>query len=444
MAPKATGQVIEWRGHQGHTFAIRFRAYGQRQYLTLGTAEEGWTRRKAEQELANVLADVRRGIWRPPEPERELPAPRPEPSFHGFASEWFDAHHRELRPTTQADYRWRLENHLLPFFARHRLFEITVEEVDRYRHAKVREGGLSAESINKTLGLLAQILEVAVEYGHLERNPASGRRRRLRVARPQPIYLDTAEQIIALLDAAWDLDARPAARTAGRRPLLAAMVFAGLRVSEACGLRWRDVDLSNGRLTISGSKTAAGARRVDILPVLHDELAAHKAASPSGPEALVFRTARGRPRNRDNVRERVLAPVVRRANELLVERGLPPLPEGLSAHKLRHTFASVLAACGEDPAYVMAQLGHTDPRFTLRVYTHVMSRREGERERLEDLVSGVDWAEMGRNRPDGSMEDSSDGPRRSAADASFAGDSESGRGWFRTSDLSRVKRALSH
>jgi integrase len=255
---------------------------------------------------------------------------------------------------------------------------------------------------------------------------------------------DTAEQIMALLDAASDLDARPTARTAGRRPLLAAMVFAGLRVSEACALRWRDVDLSNGRLTVFDSKTAAGVRRVDILPVLHDELAAHKAVSPSGPGALVFRTANGRPRNRDNVRERVLAPVVRNANELLAERGQPPLPEGLSAHKLRHTFASLLAACGEDPAYVMHQLGHTDPRFTLRVYTHVMSRREGGRERLQALVRGVDWAEMGRNRPESPPEDSSKGPPRSSGDASFTGNSDNGRGWFRTSDLSRVKRALSH
>lgn len=69
MARKATGQVVEREGKRGRTYALRFRAYGQRQYVTLGTAEEGWTRRKAELELENVLADVRRGIWRPPEPE---------------------------------------------------------------------------------------------------------------------------------------------------------------------------------------------------------------------------------------------------------------------------------------------------------------------------------------------------------------------------------------
>ena len=48
----------------------------------------------------------------------------------------------------------------------------------------------------------------------------------------------------------------------------------------------------------------------------------------------------------------------------------------------------MLVACGEDPAAVMAALGHTDPKFTLRVYAHVMRREPGERERLKALVDG--------------------------------------------------------
>jgi len=72
--------------------------------------------------------------------------------------------------------------------------------------------------------------------------------------------------------------------------------------------------------------------------------------------------------------------------KLLEARGLVPLPKGVTTHKPRHTFASTLIACGEDPASVMAQLGHTDPKFTLRVYTHLMRRGPAERERLKALV----------------------------------------------------------
>jgi hypothetical protein len=60
MARKATGQVIEPK--DGRAWAIRFRAYGKRRYVALGTAEDGWDRERAEAELRHVLADVERGL----------------------------------------------------------------------------------------------------------------------------------------------------------------------------------------------------------------------------------------------------------------------------------------------------------------------------------------------------------------------------------------------
>jgi hypothetical protein len=45
-------------------------------------------------------------------------------------------------------------------------------------------------------------------------------------------------------------------------------------------------------------------------------------------------------------------------------------------------------AIGKDPTYVMQQLGHTDPAFTLRVYAHVMRRSDEERQELKALVKG--------------------------------------------------------
>jgi integrase len=70
------------------------------------------------------------------------------------------------------------------------------------------------------------------------------------------------------------------------------------------------------------------------------------------------------------------------------ERGAQPLPIGITPHKLRHTFASILVAIARDPTYVMQQLGHTDPAFTLPVYAHVMRRSDEERQALRALVEG--------------------------------------------------------
>ena len=50
----------------------------------------------------------------------------------------------------------------------------------------------------------------------------------------------------------------------------------GLRASELTALRWRDIDLPNGRLYVADAKTDAGRRTVDLSPDLRDELLAHK------------------------------------------------------------------------------------------------------------------------------------------------------------------------
>ena len=69
-----------------------------------------------------------------------------------------------------------------------------------------------------------------------------------------------------------------------------------------------------------------------------------------------------------------------------------PLPEGLTPHSLRRTFASLLFAVGESPPYVMAQMGHTTPNLTLAIYARQMDRRDGEPERLKALVEGRERA----------------------------------------------------
>jgi len=447
MARKSTGQVVELERQGGRTFAIRFRAYGKRRYLTLGTAVEGWTRGKAEDELANVLADVRRGIWTPYEPQ-EAKEPAAEPTFHEFASEWLDGLRSEgLSENTLKDYGWQLSNHLLPFFAKHQLSEITIAEVDRYRQEKVREGEVSATSINKTITRLAQILEVAVERELIDRNSARGKRRRLKERRPERTWLDRAEQIVALLDAGGELDAaaRVDRKATPRRALLATLTLAGLRISEALDLRWRDVDLPAGRLRVADSKTDAGVRQVDLVPALREELSIHKAqTSFAGPNDFVFPTESGARQDRNNARRRIVVRSVERANENLAAAGRNPLPEGITPHSLRRTFISLLLATGAEVPYVMRQVGHTDPKVTLSIYAQVMYRGEGERERLKIVSEGSDWALLGTCGDFTVPEPGEQLTLEAVESRSDAGDSTDGRGWVRTSDLSRVRRALSH
>jgi integrase len=450
MARPATGEVLRPDGRR-RSFSLRFRAFGKRQVIKLGRPEDGWTTEMAERELAVVLRDVDLGIWRPKQPD---PAPeRPvDPTFFEFSSSWFEAKKLEVEQNTVSSYRNDLENHLLPFFKDHHLSRITVEEVDRYRQTKVRhaaevaaaikdgnprmimiedkrgrryrraEKPLSARSINMHIELLSQILAVADEHDHIPSNPAVGKRRRLKVTKPRPVYLDSAEHIAVLLEAAAELDARDEVitvhdrrgrtytqrrhnQTSGRRAAIAILLLGGPRVSAGGALLERDLDLANGRFQIGRDKTEAGMREVDMLPLLREILTEHRQQRvseglPTGPDDPVLITSQGNARDRHNLRKDIVAPVLRRAEELLAARDGQPLPRGITPHKLRHTFASILVAIGKDPTYVMHQLGHTDPAFTLRVYSHIMRRSPEERERLKALVEAHVWSHIGHKTAD--------------------------------------------
>jgi integrase len=385
MARKATGQLIVKCRSGDVVYAARVRSNGRRHYVTLGRRSDGMSEAKARTELENVLADVRRGIWRRPEPEPAVVAPREEPSFHAFASEWLAMREREgLGARTVEHYRWALVNHLLPFFARHKLSEITVREVDRYKTGKAAEGVLSPSSVNKTLKTLAQIGDAAVEYGYVETNPARGKRRRLKAAKPRRTWLEL-DEVRSLLDAAGE-----------HRTLLATMVLAGLRVGEVTELRWRDVDLAPGKLTVRRSKTDAGRREVDLSPDLLDELKLRKADSrDASGDSLVFGTRNGTPMHRANISNRILAKTIERANTHRAAIGLPPIHAGVTNHSLRRTFASLLYEAGASPAYVMSQMGHASSSLALEVYARKMQRTRDTGARMDALLR--EWAPMGTN-----------------------------------------------
>jgi Phage integrase, N-terminal SAM-like domain len=181
MARKSKGVVAERRREHGTVFALRFFALGRRRYVTLGSDLEGWTRAKAEDELTTVMAQVPRGVWQAPAPEVER---TPDQTFHEFSSEWYAARKGELAPKTHEDYEWRLTNHLLPHFQHHRLRDIDIASVDRFREAKVREGDLSGSSVNKLLMLLGAILDTADERELIVRNPLRVNPRNRKVKAP--------------------------------------------------------------------------------------------------------------------------------------------------------------------------------------------------------------------------------------------------------------------
>ncbi len=138
-----------------------------------------------------------------------------------------------------------------------------------------------------------------------------------------------------------------------------------------------DIDLSHKKLRIRDAKTEAGVRDVDMTPRLHAELARYLATrGHPGPGDPAFPTRSGARRDKDNIRQRVVAPAVRKANRQRIAVGLAPISVHVTPHTLRRTYISLMLAAGADVPYVQAQVGHTDPKLTLEIYALVLRRRD--------------------------------------------------------------------
>ena len=96
-------------------------------------------------------------------------------------------------------------------------------------------------------------------------------------------------------------------------------------------------------------------------------------------------------RDKDGVRERVLVPVVNRANEVRAERGIARLPK-VTPHALRRRYISLMLKAGAPLPYVMDQVGHAGSKTTLEIYAQLQKRisRKNVHAAFDRLLTGWD------------------------------------------------------
>lgn len=140
--------------------------------------------------------------------------------------------------------------------------------------------------------------------------------------------------------------------------------FAGLRIGEACGLRWEDVDLEQHVITPAVQwpcrplKTESSGAPIPIPPEL---TAALEEQMRRWPGSTVLTTPEGRP-----LSPNTLSPQIRNARAKV-----SGLPVEFAFHDLRHWFASTLIASGADVKVVQARLRHASAVVTLDIYGHM-------------------------------------------------------------------------
>jgi integrase len=396
--PTGTIETHPWNDGRTVTFRARVRAYGRQWRVHFGTNHEGWNEERARVEIDVILEKVRRGTWEPPVRRREeRDELDPRETLRVTAYRWWQRRKTELAENTRLDYHWRLD-HLVRHLGDEETAAIDARRVDNARQ-KLVGNGLSARSVNMVLDLLAQVLDDAVEYKLVDANAARGKRRRMKVARSRRSFLEP-DMVVDLLDVAGEWEASlPEHQRYGRRALLAALCIAGPRISELTGARRARLDVHGGRLRVGDAKTEAGLRDLELTAFLLDELRAHLAGVPAelrdadGAKLPIFPTRTGGTLNASNVRSRLLKETVKRVNEHREKDGRMLLPEKVTPHTLRRTFASLALAAGRDPRWVMGQLGHTDARLTLNVYAQVMQRHRVDEELIWQLMRFPDEPE---------------------------------------------------
>jgi integrase len=259
---------------------------------------------------------------------------------------------RRYAQSTVDLYRQRFEDHIGPYLGSRRVGDVTTDDLRRLIDTLTRKG-LAPSTITSAVNILSRLFRYAVKRKLVPHNPVRDLDRDDRPGvqrQSEPRYL-SADELRTLLSKLGDT----------MRPAAAACTYAGLRVSEALGLRWRDLDFKAGTITIAGqlsrdgktwipvAKTEASAATVPMLPVLRRELAAHRVRQAQRnlqfvrSDALVFSTMRGRPQSRRNLLRAVYT-----AGDGAGFNGDGLEPVGL--HDLRHSFVAVcLRARAERP-----------------------------------------------------------------------------------------------
>jgi integrase len=360
------GNVWRYEGARGVAWRIRYRdASGRRVLETLGREPE-WNRKRAEKELRRRLVDVERDGYRQPE----------KVTFVAFAERWLDEYlpGRGLKLTTTDGYRQTLRRHLLPYFGSLQLAELEhrPELIDRYVTLKIHEG-LAPKTVSNQLLVLQVMLKRAVRWRLIQRNPVLDCERP-RVEQAEMNILSEVE-IARLWTAYGELEAKcsPAEQAWWRlaRTLTFVALGTAMRRGELLALRWQDVQLLDGRLSVREAlvkgrfttpKSRASRRLIELGPRTRELLADHwKSTSFQGEGELVFcHPQKGMPLDPARLSRAYLRPAIKRAG---ITKPFRPF------HDLRHTSLTHEAAAGNPMAYVQLKAGHSQSAVTER-YIH--------------------------------------------------------------------------
>jgi len=356
-----------WIVKKGRNFVLRYRedvraADGEIKRVQRSVVLEGIkSKRQAKAEAVKKLRDINSGTRRP----------QSAMTFGDFWNTYFDPEVTERRKiSTRQMYRYLGKKHLLPYFGKRPLCDLTRGEVQDFINLKEREN-YSPQTVRHFRNMLSKFFGAAMSREmiatNLARNLEMPTMKKVRQSR-----VLTLPQISALLNA-FDQELRT---------IILFGLLPGLRIGEILGLRVEDLDLEGRVFYVrrnayrgvvqDAPKTRAGDRCLPIASALLEALRAWLAVRPWESE-WVFPNDAGEPYYDRNLLRRKFWPV---CDQLGIPR--------FGWHSLRHTFSTYGGNSGVPLPVLQYLLGHASVETTM-IYTHPLL--EAERRAVEQIAA---------------------------------------------------------
>lgn len=302
--------------------------------------------------------------------------------FHELAEKYFSEFApNELKGVTVYNYRLSTDKHILPVFGNRKLKDISTADITGFLLGLEIRG----QTTRKIKTILQSIFSYAVEQGYIKENPCIGARYKKDKDFKERKYLTKEEaKIFMTVTEPYAVE----------HVALRLLLYTGMRSGECLGLRWEDIDLNEGLISVKNTlsyadgkwyldapKTKTSRRVIKIDTPALEMLRHHKEKQDEGkrivgdawahPE-MVFTSCTGRYYDRNLLNKQF--------HRILRDNHLPLIP----VHGLRHTNASILIFNGVGLKNVSEHLGHCNVQITGDVYAHMF---EEYKNKIADVLS---------------------------------------------------------
>ena len=319
------------------SFILNYRFKGRERRITLGQYPT-WTVLAARKQAEHLRRQIDTGV----DPLEERNAERSAPTLRDLFVRYAEEHLPNKAPRSAADDRSMWIKDILPTLGNIKVADLSTRDCDELHRTVSSDRPTRA---NRVIEVLRKALNLAIRWGWIERNPASGGRRNPEAKRTR--YL-TRNEIGKLIEA---FDVHPERVSADA---LLFMLFTGCRRGEALNAKWEQFNLDSRTWTKPSAETKQ--RREHRVPYSTTvaEILERRRIAASG--TYIFPGSVGAP----------LQEVRRTWKSACEVAGISEV----RIHDLRHTFASLVASSGQSLLVVGELLGHSDAQTTKR-YAHL-------------------------------------------------------------------------